>query len=292
MTVLRCLMAFALAGLAASCAWAGAASGNFKVEGAKPGEITPVHAAAFETRDPYDPHRRLVEIVLSGAPVDVEAALATLHPHTHVINQQALRDHDYVLMWLKEDGRLDANATFREGMVQYLARSGPGLRVTLDINTASHVAGQVQSTAPVNTQSGDRYGFDLRFDTDIARPARGTPLKKGGEAPGKALLGLLASARALRWPAIRAACTPEAMRFFEADYRSQRENAEMTRDLLTTWLPKKRLRIVGGERRGDTADLEIEGEMHPGLRALYLARMREVDGVWRFESANLAGLLP
>lgn len=278
--------------LFASGALAGEASGRFTVEGAKPGVIAPRHAAAFETRDPYNPRRRIIEIVLSGAPVDVEAALETLQPHTHVINQAALREDDYILMWLMPDGRLDVNATFREGMVQYIAQSGGNQRFTLDAHTPRRIAGRLRSSEAVKTLSGDRYVFDIQFDASIARPAPGKPLKQGGEAPGKALLGFLSAARKLRWPAIKSASTPEALRFFEADYRTAKENAEAARDTLNAWLPKQGLRITGGELRGDVADLEIEGEMFPGTTALYLARMRKLGAAWLFDGAGMVGLLP
>ena len=273
-------------------ALAGTASGRFTVEGDKPGVIAPKHAAAFETRNPYDPRRRIIEIVLSGAPIDVEAALATLQPHTHVINQPALREEDYILMWLMPDGRLDVNATFREGMVQYIAQSGGNQRFSIDAHTPQRIAGRLRSSEAVKTLSGDRYTFDVQFDASIARPVRGKPLKKGGEAPGKALLGFLAAARKLHWPAIKAGSTPEALRFFEADYRTPKENAETARDSLAVWLPKQGLRIIGGELRGDVADLEIEGAMFPGTPALYLARMRKSGAAWLFEGAGIVGMLP
>ena len=104
--------------------------------------------------------------------------------------------------------------------------------------------------------------------------------------------GILAAARKLHWPAIKAGSTPEALRFFEADYRTPKENAETARDSLAVWLPKQGLRIIGGELRGDVADLEIEGAMFPGTPALYLARMRKSGAAWLFEGAGIVGMLP
>jgi hypothetical protein len=288
----RIILAWAWIGLCACPALAGEASGRFSVEGDKPGVIAPSHAAAFVTRDPFDPRRRTVEIVLSAAPVDVEAALSSLQPHTQVINQPALRENDYILLWLRPDGRMDANATFHEGMTQYLAQSGTNLRFMHSERTPTRIAGRLVSSEPEKTLSGDRYAFDLAFDTAIAQPARGKPLRKGGGAPGAALLAMLAAVRAGHWPVIKAACGPEALKMIEADYRSPRENAQMARDLMAVWLPRSGLRVTGGELRGETADLEIEGDMAPGIPALYLARMRKIGAAWLFDGAGLAGLLP
>ncbi len=273
-------------------AMAGSVSGRFTLEGDQAGVIEPTQVAALEVRDSSDPRRRLVEIVLSGAPIDVGAALVSLHPHEHIINQPALDAHDYILMWLQPDGRMGVNATFREGMRQYISQSGGNLRLDLEVNTPQRVAGRLYSQVPEATLSGSRYAFDVRFDTAIVRPARGEALKAGGGAPGKALQALLSAVHRLQWPAIRAACTSEAQARFGSEYASARENAQATREILKVWLPAKGLKITGGELRGDTADLEITGEMYPGTQALYLARMRKVGAVWLFDTAGMAGLLP
>ena len=57
---------------------------------------------------------------------------------------------------------------------------------------------------------------------------------------------------------------------FDKSYNSPEENASSTADILQAWLPKSGLKIAGGQLRGDTADLEVEGEMFPGTNALYL----------------------
>ncbi len=108
------------------------------------------------TREPYNPRKKVVEIVLSAAPIDTGAVLAALNPHVQVINQPALMENDYVLMWLTPDGKLQMNATFRKTMTQYLDQTGSSLQVRLEANTPERVAGHVTSAKPVTTLSGER----------------------------------------------------------------------------------------------------------------------------------------
>ena len=291
---------FLLGSGAGQFANAGEASGHFRAEGGDfSGVISPTHAAAYSTREQYDARRTVIEIVLSGAPVDALAAAAAPNPHIQAINQDALINHDYVLLWLSPEGQLSMNATFGKTMTQFLERSGGALQAEISVNTPERVAGRLFSKKPLTTLGGGRYTVDLKFDTEVSRLPKGLPLKKGGDAPGKALHKFLAAAEAKKWPAIKAGASPAALNSFAASYRSDQENAEYALDLLRMWLPKwsaktssaSRLKIIGGEQRGDIADLEIEGDMHPGMPALYLARMRKNGALWQFETATLLGLL-
>ena len=138
---------------------------------------------------------------------------------------------------------------------------------------------------------GDTYTVDLTFDTAVTRLPAGTPLGAGGGAPGKALAAFLSAVKKQQWPAIKAGLAPSAVATFDKSYNSPEENASSASDLLQAWLPKSGLKIVGGELRGDTADLDVEGEMFPGTNALYLARLRQADGKWLFDSAGMVGML-
>jgi hypothetical protein len=270
---------------------AGTASGAFTVQGGDfGGSIQPTHAAAFPVREQYDARRKAVELVLSGAPLDTAAVTAALHPHMQAINQEALLGRDYVLLWLAADGGVSMNATFGKTMTQYLDKAGGSLRAEFTVNTPERLAGRLYTTQPMSVGKGGAYTVDIRFDAEVSRPPPATALARGGGEPGRALLKFLAAAKRMHWPAIRAGAGPEALKSFAADYRSDKENAEYTRDLLQMWLPRSRLKITGGELRGDQADLEIEGDMHPGMGAVYLARMRKDGKAWLFEGAALQGL--
>jgi hypothetical protein len=291
--LIRCSVFLSAIAVVASPALADSAKGQFVVKGGKTaGAIAPSHAAAYVTRDPRNPHDRVVEVMLSDVPIDVAAAITTLQPHTHVINQDALDDRNYVLVWIGPDGHVSMNATFSKTMTQFVDRAGDqSLQATLTTNTPERVAGRLFTTAPVATMGGESYTVDLTFDTAVTRlPAR-TPLAAGGGAPGKALTAWLAAVKTQQWPAIKAGLAPEAVATFEKSYNSPEENASSAAELLQAWLPKSGLKIVGGEQGGDTADLDIEGEMFPGTNALYLARLRQVGGQWLFESAGVVGML-
>ena len=63
------------------------------------GTITPKLAAAYVVRDQFNPRQSEIEVVLSIAAVDIAKAVAELSPHTAVINDPALKDTNYVLIW-------------------------------------------------------------------------------------------------------------------------------------------------------------------------------------------------
>jgi hypothetical protein len=279
--------------LAASPTLAGDAKGQFVVKGGKTtsGTIAPTHAAAYVTRDPRDARQTVTELALTEAAIDVAAAIATLQPHTHVINQDVLDDRNYVLLWVAPDGHVSMNATFSQTMTQFVDKIGDSLKATLTVNTPERVAGRVFTATPVTTMGGATYTVDLTFDTAVTRLPPGTPLGPGGGAPGKALTAFLAAVKKQQWPAIKAALAPSALATFEKSYNSPEENASSTADILQAWLPKGGLKITGGQLRGDSADLDIEGEMFPGTNALYAARLRQVGGTWLFDSAGMVGML-
>src|SRR5437764_5622567 len=139
---------FCLAATAAPVV-AGEASGEFKTTTRKP--IKPKYAAAYETRDSRDARKKVVEVVLSEAPVDVDAALADLDPHSNVINQPALMEHNYILLWVRPNGDISMNATYSERMVQFVDMTGGDLQAELSANTPDRIAGRLYSPKPIKT---------------------------------------------------------------------------------------------------------------------------------------------
>jgi len=98
----------------------GEASGQFTA-GKRP-PIKPKYAAAYATHDQRDARKFAIEVVLSEEPIDVVEAAAELDPHSNVINQKALRDHNYVLLWVRPDNDVSMNATYSETMTLASAR--------------------------------------------------------------------------------------------------------------------------------------------------------------------------
>ena len=288
----RVLFVTAVGVLLSGMASADSATGTFVVTGGKAaGTIAPKAAAAFVVRDRRDMRTPVAEVVLSELAVDAVAAVATLHPHTHAINQDALKDRDYILLWVAPDGHVSMNATFGRTMTQFIDAVGDSLHATLTVNTPQRVAGRVFTAKPVTTLNGDTYTVDVSFDVAVASPGKGAALPAGGGAAGEALGRFLGVVQQGDWAAIAPLLSPPALEMFNKSYNSPAENAASLADILQAWLPKARLSIVGGEQRGEVADLEITGEMFPGTSALYLARMRRAGGVWQFEGATMVGML-
>ncbi len=268
------------------------ASGAFNVQPG--GSITPTVAAAYLVRDQFNPRETEVEIVLSTAPVNVAAAAAELNPHMAAINDAALKDTNYVLVWVKPDGAVSMNATFSRTMTQFVDRTTKGgtLRAELAANTRDKVAGRIFTTSPVKTLDGATYTVDLTFSTPVASPTAGTALPGGGGEPGNALSAFLAARQRKDWPGLKGALAPRMVEMFVKDYNDEAENLADTLQTLDFWLPVRDVAITGGTLRADEAVLDVEGTLASGVRALTLVRMIKGPSQWLFESATMAGMLP
>lgn len=255
--------------------------------------IEPAYACAYLVRDLGNPRQQVVEIVLSQGPVDVDAAVASLGPHEVVINQKI---GDYVLLWVRADGSVSMNATFAATMSQVVDSTDKGLFggnliAELTENAAEQVAGRVRSASPVRTRNGGSYEIDVIFRVTIRRQPDGAVLARGGGEPGQALRELKTATDRKDWPRMRGRFSREALASIEAEYRSAEENRDAALDRLEVWLPRRKMKITGGDLRAETADLDVEGESRGGQRTLYRVRMvRERDG-WRFHQATMAGFL-
>ncbi len=267
----------------------GDASGQFTA-GKRP-PIKPKYAAAYETHDQRDARKTAVEVVLSEEPIDVVEASAELDPHANVINQKALRDHNYVLLWVRPDNDVSMNATYSETMTQYVEMSGSRMTADLTTNTRDKVAGRIFSPKPLKTMDGDEYTIDLKFSTEVTRPPAGTKLPADGGEPGTALKALQAAIAKKSWEGIKANVTAKNVESFDASYRTPKENLDDAIQTLGFWLPKKAGKITGGELRGDSAILNLEGELFENQNALFLVRMVKENSRWVFDRATKAGMI-
>lgn len=257
--------------------------------------IAPKHAAAYTVRDPRDPRRLATEVVLSEGPVDVDAAIVALSPRQNVINQPGIGN--YVTLWVRPDGEVSMNATFAATMIQYLDVTGSGgpfgghLAAELAATGAECVSGRVYAPRPVKTMDGETYEVDLRFSSAVDRPTPGADLGPRGGEPGRSFAAFYAALGRENRPAVRSRLSRKTLSTLEQSYRSAQENRDYVLDLFEHWLPKKKMKITAGELRGDAAILDVEGESASRLRALYLVRMIEEAGRWRFDQATMVGLL-
>jgi hypothetical protein len=288
----RVPMALALVAVLAGAAWAEPAKGTFVASGGtSSGTIAPKAAAAFVVRDRRDMRTPVAEVVLSEIAIDAAAAAEALQPHIHAINQDALKERDYILLWIAPDGHVSMNATFGRTMTQFVDAIGDSLHATLTVNSPERVAGRVFTPRPVKTLSGETYTVDVSFDAAVVRVPKGRALPRGGGAPGAALTAFLSAVTRKDWTAITPLLSPAALEMFDKRYNSPAENAASLSDILQAWLPREKLSIAGGEQRDDVADLEVTGDMFPATPAIYLARMRRHGDGWRFEGASLVGMV-
>jgi hypothetical protein len=268
------------------------ASGAFKSQ--PEGSITPKVAAAYVVRDQFNPRQTQIEVILSTMAVDTAKAVTELAPHTAVINDAALKDSNYVLLWIGADGKVSMNATFSKTMTQFVERASAegNLRAELTTNTADKVAGRIFTPAPVKTTNGSSYTVDLTFSAPVTKAAPGTALAAGGGEPGKALLGFLAARQKKDWPSLKAALSPAATERFIKSYNDDKENLADLLGTLDFWLPAKDAKITGGTLTGETAVLDVEGVLASGIKALALVRLIRRPSGWLFDSATMAGMLP
>jgi len=258
------------------------------------GAITPKLAAAYVVRDQFNPHQSQIEVVLSTAAVDVAKAVAELSPHTAMINDPALKNTNYVLLWIGAGGKVSMNATFSKTMTQFVDRASTDgtLRAELTTNTPDKVAGRIFTPAPVKTASGSSYTVDITFSAPVAKAPSGTALPPDGGEPGKALLGFFAARQKKDWPSLKAALSPSANERFVRTYNDDKENLTDLLDTLNFWLPVKDVKITGGTLAGETAVVDVEGVLASGVKALTLVRLVKRPSGWLFDTATMAGMLP
>jgi hypothetical protein len=274
--------------LALPCA-AADVTGEFKA-GVRP-PIRPKYAVAFDDRDQRDARKHVIAVLLSDAPVDIAAAVAELDPHTHLINQDALRGRNYVLLWVRPDGDVSMNATYSEKMVQFIDMTTQSLKADMSANTADKVAGRIYTAKPVKTMDGETYSVNITFSAVVTRAPAATALAADGGEPAKAFGALLSAVAKKNWDGIARNVTEKNLKMFNDTDRTPKENLAGAIETLGFWLPKKVLKITGGQLRGESAVLEVEGEIFAAQKALFLVRMVKSGTRWVFDRATNAGLI-
>ncbi len=275
--------------LALAAAAAGQASGEFTTSKRKP--IRPTYAVAYDERDQRDARKHVVAVVLAEAPVDIAAAMADLDPHTHLINQKSLMDHNYVLLWIRPGAEVSMNATYREKMTQFIDNTTGALKADLKENTPDKIAGRIYTEKPIKTMDGETYSVNITFSTAVTRLPPGAKLAAGGGEPGKAFNALFAAIKAKNFKGILASVSEEHVKSFNDPDRTAKENLDDAILTLGFWLPKISAKITGGELRPDGAILDVEGEIFEGQKLLFLVRMIKSGPKWVFDRAAKAGFI-
>jgi len=266
---------------------AGTASGRFTAGKAA---ISPKYADAYVVRDQFDGRKSEVEVVLSELPFDAKEAATELDPHGFAINADALKQGNYILLWVKPDGGVSMNATFSQSMSQYGDDTRRGLKATLTLNTPEKIEGRVFTPKPVKTMSGETYKIDVKFSTAVASTKGGSNLPADGGEPLKALKGLYRAIAKKDLKAIKSGMTAENVSQLMSDNKNDEENLKSVTDILEIWLPKK-MKFLSGTISDDRAILELQGEPYEGTKMVYLVRMAKTGARWTFDRAVPAGFM-
>lgn len=284
----RLVLASLVFAASVSSALAGPASGTVKTS---TGTITVKQAVAYTVRDARNARSRQVEVLLTDVPVDAVSLGGALDPHARAINLEALKDRNYLLLWINVDGAVTMNATYARTMTQYINDGEGGLKGELTTNTAAKVEGRVYSPSPLQAMGKEPYTIDVKFSADVIPAPTGPPLPAGGGEPGKAFTALMSAIAKKNWAGIKAGLSPATLPMFEKDYNTPAENLSSAIDILKAWLPLDKAKLVGGVLVSDTdAVLELEGQTY-GVRMLTLVRMAKTGAVWQFRESVTAGML-
>ena len=110
----------ALAGLfVAQGAWADSVSGQFTLGG---NAVKPAEVAAFRVRDQFNPREFTTYVMLTATPVDKPTIAKDTDPYARAINDDAVRDADYLSFHVNAAGVVGMNA--HVGGTQYIDSSG------------------------------------------------------------------------------------------------------------------------------------------------------------------------
>ncbi len=257
--------------------------------------LKPTEVAAFRIRDQFNPRQFETYVMLTTQPVNREAIGKNTDPYTTAINDDAVRDADYLAFTIGSDGEVGMNA--HVGGTQYIDSSGKimgqkgSLVASCSSNTTERVSCSVQVAKPVKSMDGPTWSVDVNFDSAILSRAPGKPIAKDGGDPGKAFLALVAAAQGDDLAKILALLAPGEAEDYQRDYNTPEENLKDAKTTLGFRLPKKP-KITSGELlNDDTAQLEVEGVPYEDGKMLYLVEMLRTDGKWGFNSASVAGML-
>jgi len=160
----------------------------------------------------------------------------------------------------------------------------PAIRITT--RSADRVAGSMQ------WESGDarvELRFDLPVEAAAAAPAAGTaaaptgePLPADGGEPGKAMLAHFAAVHAGDWEKLKGISHPDRREMMQAAEEAG-EHAQLF-ELLRNFAPKD-IRITGGSRDGDTAQVTYEAT-EQGAPVKGIAEIVLFEGSWYFAGST------
>jgi len=269
-----------------------AVTGQFQLGDQAP--LKPAVAAAFRSRDQFNPREFETVVMLSAQALDTKKIGQSLDPYTTAINDPATQG-DHISLFVHADGTVSVNANV--GHTQYVDSSGKimgeqgALSATCKENTATRVACTVKTTKPSKPMTGPSWTLDVSFDADVVSRPAGKPLAADGGEAGKAFLALRGAVGGNDFGKILALMSPEQAKSYNEDWRTPEENLKSAKEILDARLPKQP-KITGGELLADDhVLLEVEGKPFASMSMLYLIDMRRVDGKWVWANDTTLGVL-
>jgi hypothetical protein len=279
--------------------FAGNVSGTFKAS--KKGTIQPVEVAAFPVRSRENPLKKVTAVVLSEGKMDAVEAVQSLDPHTALINQQGMQDKNYITFILGSGGFVTMNATFHEGMVQYIDSTkdpegesilAQSLEANFSANSADRVAARIRTSKVVESAGGDTYELDVEFDVPVTKAPSAKALDASGGEAGKVMLTLLDAIKSKNWPALQKSVSSEILQEVTDPDATNEKNVEYVVDRVNLLLPKGKAKVIGGEEMAERAFLVLQGEMQEGgVEAYYVVQMVKEPEGWRFDRSTVAGFV-
>lgn len=213
-------------------------------------------------------------VFLSAAPLDPMKVAAAFDPMDAVREQEP--QGGYIRLCIDADGN-DCGLFFSpEGF-----NSGGYGELAFDRRDAQRIAGRFVLEKPEDFM-GKEYQFELRFDTPITA-APGSVLPAGGGEPGRAYNAYLAALAKGDLVVLRSMAGEEGVwRYPEDDPTAAKEALKSARDGQPV-----QAEIQRGRLHGDEAILWVRGVDRDDIRRAGRVLMRNVEGRWRFEEADL-----
>ncbi|MBD8526387.1 hypothetical protein [Pseudomarimonas arenosa] len=257
--------------------------------------LTPDHIVAIRAPDSSNPRQDRTIVFLSNTAMDEAALTNQRDAYVSAINDPALNEQNYLTVFIADDGHASVNA--KVGDVQYVESTKPifgepgSLKLECQERSAAKLDCRVWVDGPVKVESGDPWTLDMKFSAAVIPKLSGKAIAADGGEAGKALMAFAKALKGDSLDAVFEHMSEGLIAQYNADYQSAEENLESLKSVWSSRMPEK-LKISGGEQVSEELIfIRGEGEMFPGMNALYEFDMRRRDGRWVVDDGGSVGIL-